>query len=74
MRKIWPTKPEAIRTLLNEDRRTRRVKASYSRCWNALMALGLNNVEVNEVLYDMDMCDASGNPYPPSPLHKPPQA
>lgn len=63
-----PTKYEAVVTLVEEARRDKRRKHSYSSCSIALMCLGLDNVEVTNVLFLMELCDAKGVPLQPSPL------
>jgi hypothetical protein len=62
--KALPTNKEAVLTLIEETMRDKYTKRSFSKVYVALTCLGLNNLEVIEVMHHMDLCKADGEPYP----------
>lgn len=57
------TKKEAVYEVIRQARKERVAKRDHSKCWLALMALGLNNVETDEVLHYLDLAKPDGTPY-----------
>jgi hypothetical protein len=62
MPKKWTTK-ESVYELIHQARKETVSKRDYSRCWLALMHLGVNNVDANEIMNYLDLADTNGKPY-----------
>ena len=63
MSKPLPTSKEAVLTIIDEAWREKRRKRSFAKCSVALMVLGLNNLEVIEVLHYLELCGKDGEPW-----------